>query len=200
MPKKTFFNLKNEKKNKIIEVSIDEFAKYAYTDVSINQIIKKSKIPRGSFYQYFNDKEDLYLFIIKLINNEKLKLINEVTEKNEKRNFQNECAKIFEVSIGMAIKYPKYNKIFNNMDLDISKFIGKLKESDESTKRILTRLIKEEQESGKIKKNINPTIISNVIFWAIKEMSKQDFTKDSYKDSIKDFKEVLDIILNGVLK
>lgn len=64
MPKKTFFNLADEKKEKIIECSKREFAQYSFYDASINRIIKEAGIPRGSFYQYFENKEDLFVYIL----------------------------------------------------------------------------------------------------------------------------------------
>ena len=41
MPSKTFFNLDKDKQNKLIEISLKEFASYKYPDVSINKIINK---------------------------------------------------------------------------------------------------------------------------------------------------------------
>lgn len=64
MPKQTFFNLPEEKRNHIIEVSIDEFEKAPYQNISINHLIKSMNIPTGSFYQYFEDKKDLYFYIL----------------------------------------------------------------------------------------------------------------------------------------
>ena len=64
MPKKTFHNLPAEKKKKITDAACREFLRVPYEDVSINQIIKNAEIPRGSFYQYFADKDDLFDYIV----------------------------------------------------------------------------------------------------------------------------------------
>lgn len=64
MPSKTFYNLSREKQQKIIDASKKEFSENLYQDVSLNQIIKNSNIPRGSFYMYFTDKEDLYFYLL----------------------------------------------------------------------------------------------------------------------------------------
>lgn len=64
MPKTTFINLNEEKKNRLIAASFEEFSKEAYNNASINRIIKKANIPRGSFYMYFTDKEDLYFHLM----------------------------------------------------------------------------------------------------------------------------------------
>ena len=64
MPKQTFFNLPQTKKDQIITAATNEFAKAPYQDISINHLIKCMEIPTGSFYQYFEDKKDLYFFIL----------------------------------------------------------------------------------------------------------------------------------------
>lgn len=64
MPSETFFRLPEEKRNRFLNAAWDEFARVRFGDVSINQIIKKAGIPRGSFYQYFIDKEDLFLYLL----------------------------------------------------------------------------------------------------------------------------------------
>lgn len=66
MPSTTFFNLSVSKREKILKAAIHEFSIHLIEDVSINQIIKKSEISRGSFYMYFKDKNDLYTYLIKL--------------------------------------------------------------------------------------------------------------------------------------
>lgn len=65
MPTNTFFNLSDEKRNRLIQVSMEEFSTHSFNDASINAIIKNASISRGSFYQYFENKEDLYFYLIK---------------------------------------------------------------------------------------------------------------------------------------
>ena len=64
MPSKTFFNLSQEKREKLLTASRAEFVRVPYDQVSINRIIQAAKIPRGSFYMYFTDKEDLFRFLM----------------------------------------------------------------------------------------------------------------------------------------
>lgn len=64
MPTQTFFDLSEQKKNRILHAAYTEFADHPYEKVSIQSIIQTAKIPRGSFYQYFTDKEDLYVHCV----------------------------------------------------------------------------------------------------------------------------------------
>ncbi len=64
MPKKTFFNLPEEKRNRILNGAREEFAHKPYQNVSINRLIEAMDIPIGSFYQYFEDKKDIYFYLL----------------------------------------------------------------------------------------------------------------------------------------
>jgi len=64
MPKETFFNL-NSKKREKIELEIEkELGRTGFDKFSISKIIQKAEIPRGSFYQYFENKEDAIKYIV----------------------------------------------------------------------------------------------------------------------------------------
>ena len=83
MPKETFLKLSNEKQQKVINSAKKEFARVPIQEVSIKNIVEDAGIARGSFYQYFESKEDLLIYIIKE-NVEELnnKLREEIQKKN----------------------------------------------------------------------------------------------------------------------
>jgi len=64
MPKQTFFNLPEEKKQNLIAAAEIEFSKVPLMKASVANIIKTAGIPRGSFYQYFENIEDLYMYLL----------------------------------------------------------------------------------------------------------------------------------------
>lgn len=64
MPKITFLNLPEDKKETLIEAAKKEFSRVPLFEASISNIIKTAGIPRGSFYQYFEDKEDAYFYLL----------------------------------------------------------------------------------------------------------------------------------------
>lgn len=77
MPKQTFFNLPDEKRSAILDLAIAEFAEHDYKNASISRIVAQAGIAKGSFYQYFEDKKDLYLYLIDLVAQEKTRLLQE---------------------------------------------------------------------------------------------------------------------------
>lgn len=64
MPTSTFYNLSEDKRDKILGAIKDEFARVQFHEVSINKIIQAAEISRGSFYQYFVDKNDMLEYLL----------------------------------------------------------------------------------------------------------------------------------------
>lgn len=67
MPYQTFFNLPDEKRQRIMDAVWEEFTTVSYMEASINRIIQKAEISRGSFYQYFSGKSDLFSYVLSSI-------------------------------------------------------------------------------------------------------------------------------------
>ena len=95
MPKDNFFKLDQEKRDRIINAAYDEFITYKsnYKKASIKRIVKEADISIGSFYEYFDDKDDLFLFLINNIADKKQKYVF-----NEKDNIKDIFLKILKIS------------------------------------------------------------------------------------------------------
>ncbi|MGX7420647.1 TetR/AcrR family transcriptional regulator [Carnobacterium gallinarum] len=83
MPTQTFFNLPEDKQQRLLDAASAEFSRVPFNSASINNIIKLAEISRGSFYQYFEDKEDLYYYFFNSLKKDSRKLLEEcLTEAN----------------------------------------------------------------------------------------------------------------------
>lgn len=63
MPTSTFLNLPEEKQKRILDAAIKEFGQRNIDEGNMANIVKDARISRGSIYQYFENKEDLYAHI-----------------------------------------------------------------------------------------------------------------------------------------
>ena len=64
MASERFWRLPPEKQKAIYEAAIEEFIQVPFEKASINKIIQKAGISRGSFYTYFEDKRELLSFVL----------------------------------------------------------------------------------------------------------------------------------------
>ena len=130
MPKQTFFNLPGEKQAMILDRAIDEFAEYGYEKSSINRIVEASAIAKGSFYQYFADKFDLYEHIITVMIADPKMASYEVAQRAEaleQMPFFDLLRAMFRRNVAAVCKDPRVLKIgvelMNNHHADIYKRI-----------------------------------------------------------------------------
>lgn len=70
MCKETFLRLPEEKRARILNAAWDEFTTVSFVKASINRIIRRADIPRGSFYQYFEDKSDLFQYLMSQVHDQ----------------------------------------------------------------------------------------------------------------------------------
>ena len=111
MPKETFFNLAKEKQDMILDVAIQEFSDHHFDQSSINRIVEKSGISKGSFYQYFKDKKDLYKYLFSLMGQEKMKYMSPALANPFNHSFLEVMHEMFRSGIQFAREHPKYMDI-----------------------------------------------------------------------------------------
>ena len=75
MPKQTFFNLEPPKRQRVIDRAVEEFARLPFEQASLSKVVEDCGISKGSMYQYFEDKLDLYLYIVDLAYEEKRRFV-----------------------------------------------------------------------------------------------------------------------------
>ena len=59
-----FKNLTKQKQQVIINSAIEEFVRNGFDDASTNEIVLNANISKGSLFNYFRSKKDLYLYLI----------------------------------------------------------------------------------------------------------------------------------------
>lgn len=66
MARPRFANLDLDTRYRILETAAQEFAARGYDGVSLNQLIDRLEMSKGSFYYYFDDKADLFTTVADL--------------------------------------------------------------------------------------------------------------------------------------
>lgn len=164
MPKETFFNLPEEKRNKIIDIAIEEFAMYDYKTASLSRIVAKAEIAKGSMYQYFENKKDLYLYLINMIAEIKLNTITRSLNVKQNDFFElfkeiNLQAAKFDLShlTYSRLMYNAMREAYNEEIGDIS--LQMLKKSDDYLKDFVFQA----QMSGQLRSDIATDLIAFLI-------------------------------------
>ena len=99
MPKQTFFNLHEDKRERIEDAAVKEFAQFGFHGARLNNIVHNAGIAKGSFYQYFENLEDLFLYLVKSISEEKVNIIHEELQQHIEADLFTKFAKIQKAGI-----------------------------------------------------------------------------------------------------
>ena len=201
MPKETFLKLSNEKQQKVINSAKKEFARVPIQEVSIKNIVEDAGIARGSFYQYFESKEDLLIYIIKE-NVEELN--NKLREEIQKKN-----GNLFEIYISIYD-----NMVENFVEKDETKLFKQIfeniKSSDESIFKILKEIDKRmeiadyyesiDKKNLRIKNESEFKIVCRILDVITRNAVIRNFKKDAKEENRKEFLKKIDYLKYGIVK
>ena len=63
MPTVTWSRLGGERRSAVVDAAEAEFAAHGFSGGSLNVIARRAGVAKGSLFQYFADKRDLYAYI-----------------------------------------------------------------------------------------------------------------------------------------
>lgn len=209
MPKETFLNLSDDKRERIINIALEEFAEYDYRTASLSRVVEKAGIAKGSMYQYFENKKDLYLYLVDFVSKKKLEYISKHLN-GEFKDFFDMYKKIIFAGAKFGLDYPLYNQIgYNAFKEGSNEEIGSM-----STKLLkmsqeyLKGYIAQAQQQGQIRKDIELDMISFIISRLSVDIG--DFIADKYnftykeiitaKDKLPITDEQLEAVMDDLIK
>ncbi|MBT29353.1 MAG: hypothetical protein CMO01_06790 [Thalassobius sp.] len=114
MPKDTFFKLKEDKKRKLTEAFLREFSLKSYDEASITSVVKELGIAKGSVYQYFNDKLDLFMYLV----GESSKVKQQYVAEIKREDFDDYWAffrKLFSEGVKFDLENPLESHFLHNL-------------------------------------------------------------------------------------
>ncbi|MCB9480538.1 MAG: TetR/AcrR family transcriptional regulator [Desulfobacteraceae bacterium] len=165
MTNNTFLNLPDEKKEKIIAVSTNEFAAKGYRGASINSIVKKLKIAKGSIFSYFGDKEGLFLHIFKFAVEKVKDYLRDVRENTKDQNIFERLKKILQAGVDFTDRHPNIYRVYIRMLLnsDIPLREDMQKSIREYAHEFLCELLYDAKEKNEIRKDLDIKIAAFTI-------------------------------------
>lgn len=163
------------KKDDIINAALDEFGRYDYERASINTIIKNSDTSKGTFYHYFENKEALYLALIKIVGEEKVRFL----QQNSKGALEPGYT-IFEMlkhqietSMAFAVAYPTYaqfsSKVANETGQEMKQKVQSIIGSNAN--EFFSTLIRKNIRQHKIRSDIPEEFICQLFTYMITQFN-----------------------------
>lgn len=164
MPTDTFRNLPEDKRSRILDAAIEEFAAHSYHRASVGRIVARAEIPKGSLYQYFVDKKDLYRYVLQLGLEKKLAYaagLREGTVADE--GFFGAMRGFLAAGMQMAREYPQLSAIADSLMRDGELRDEMLGEFSPQGYRVIEGLLARGVASGEIAPEIDVPLVARLI-------------------------------------
>lgn len=211
MPKETFFNLNEEKQEKIMRTAISEFLNRGFEKGNIGDIAKSAGVAKGSMYQYFENKKELFLFSVQWSMEFLMK------KYNKYMNIKDKDINIFDLfyqnskEMWLKLRDERELVIFIE-DVFLGKYSSLTDESMDYMMKVsdeyLFKLIQDGKDSGYIRKDIDDKILSLFITGVsmkIKEylMNKaraagEDIIDEDFEVYEKEIKAMIELLKSGM--
>jgi AcrR family transcriptional regulator len=169
MPTDTFNNLPEQKRNRIIDLAIEEFAANPYDVASISNLVREAGIAKGSLYQYFEDKKDLYCYLIEVAANEKLQLVKDLPAPDHNAGLFGYMRWQFLSEVFFEIRHPALAQISYRAFVEGVKFPEMVEElRRRGTTQFFKQLISQGILHGEVAEWVDPDVaafIMEIIFY-----------------------------------
>ena len=192
------FSLESEKKARIINAALKEFARNGYSKASTNDIVKEAGISKGSLFNYFRSKKELYLFLLDYV----AKVIEQIYAKvdwNEPDFF----ARMRQLGLVKFRVYKKYPYAFNFLKAVAHEDAAEVKPAINKLRKILisTGLEKGFQniDWSKFREDIDREKMISIINWTMlgfaeEYMNKVDSIENVGREVLRESDEYFDIL------
>lgn len=189
MPKNTFFNLDIQKQETITRESISEFARKGFDKGNIEIIAKKSKVAKGSMYQYFENKRDLYVHSVSCALDITMGDIQIVLENRKEEDLCDFLFKSFQAVWPLLRKERDSFLLLRNVNFEADILLrDELKSMvSAASEDVFLKIIEEDQSRGRIRSDID----SRTILLFIDGISAR-FKSHILEIALRDGKDILD--------
>jgi len=185
------------KRQTIIQAAIGVFGKNSFRDSNISEIAQRANVAEGTIYQYFKNKEDLF-FSIPVEKTKEFCRELDLHLEGISGAF-NKIKKFIWYYLYFFRMNPEYGRILL-LEMRVSKSFVRTKTYNsfrKSTSRIL-EIIREGQEEGLVRKDINIYILRQLILGILEHMVTRWLLKGEKYDLLENINGVSDLVIHGI--
>jgi TetR/AcrR family transcriptional regulator len=114
-PREIFKNLEDEKRQRILDIAVDEFARHGFRQASVNQMVQRLGIAKGSIFQYFGSKEGLFRLIFDYAVDLVRHSLRKVKQETADTDFFERIRQSLLMGIRFIQRHPKVYQIYLKM-------------------------------------------------------------------------------------
>jgi TetR/AcrR family fatty acid metabolism transcriptional regulator len=189
-----------DKHERIIRAALKVFAKKGFYNSRVSEIAKEAVVADGTIYLYFKNKDDI---LISVFESEMRKMIDNMKRELSKCHDPIEKIRMFAFQhLNMITENQEWAEVAQVELRQSSKFMREyVKDHYIEYLNIFSTIIREGQEKGIFKEDINTGITKRAFFGALDEMGRYWVLSTSRRYSVQESAtQISDIFIKGIIK
>ncbi|MFZ5449046.1 MAG: TetR/AcrR family transcriptional regulator [Thermodesulfobacteriota bacterium] len=114
----TFRHLPPDKQERVLDAALAEFAEQGYQAASLNRVVAKAGIAKGSLYQYFPNKEGIFNYIFQHALQVVRRTLTTVKEETLEENFFDRLEKSLFAGVRFSRQHPRIFSLYLKIQFD----------------------------------------------------------------------------------
>ncbi|MDQ7833933.1 MAG: TetR/AcrR family transcriptional regulator [Humidesulfovibrio sp.] len=165
LSRSTFDNLDPQKQRRVLDESLREFAERGYNQASINRIVARLDIAKGSLFQYFGSKEGLFKHLFRKAVDEIKAPLRAIRDARGAESFPERLKRVFSASAAFAQAHPFLWSIYRRMltQEDFPLRATLLTEVRAEALTFFRELVELGQQRGEVRADLDPALAAFVI-------------------------------------
>lgn len=188
---------REKKKEKIMEAAAELFSAKNYHEVMMEDVAKLISVAKGTVYNYFTSKEELYFTIMKTRMESLLYLLKQKTE-SQKNSIDSLRAFVVHLYMFM-IKYRKFFLIYQKESLNKQNtFCEDLLSLEKQIKQLITQIISKGEEEGvfrKVDEEFAISLVLGSVYGAVQQGINNSIL---HEEAVKEKEQLFDFVLHGL--
>jgi len=164
--------------------------------------VRNAEIPRGSIYQYFEDKYDLYFHVFDIIAQKKLGYIGTFLANPEGIPFLDLFREMYVAGLKFAVDNPKFVKIFSHLMTSKGEVFNRLIQANlDMAVALYVKLIEVDKAKGRIREDVDSEVFAKLVINLTMNVSVDEISPGhemNFDNMLSKITQLINIIEKGV--
>jgi AcrR family transcriptional regulator len=199
-----FRRLPEKKRETVFGAAVEELALHGYGGASLNRLVKRAGISKGSIFQYFGSKLGLFRSVGDYAAESVREYLRKVRDESADLPLPERVMALADAGFAFIDDNPMLARVFFNVLMRGAGAEGEEQVSRlrEEGRRFLAGLLDDAAVKGEIPSNLDTQTAGGVLYLVLEDMLRERFTKANapgIPESENSTRQRIEIMMNGML-
>jgi len=164
MATRRYYNLPDEKRNRILTAALEEYGERGVDGARVSGIVRRAGIPRGSFYQYFADMDDLLAEVFEHVTAEKMRFMAGALRQAGQVPFADYVELTFDAGLDFAARHPRIvalgKALYSTANQTAQALVAEARQMGIEHYRVL---VETDQAAGRLRPDVDARVLATFV-------------------------------------